>query len=354
MARELLAMFLALFLVQHGAGDECGAEIQMQRKSFLESPTGDREARGGIALQMLRRQKRLTNLTNPAPCPGTTQERSFYKKGHAPVVLWSAPGSGNTFVRALIETSTGIYSGSVSQDQYVVDLLPGEAEPVESYDDCSKLSVIKAQTNSFKGQSIACGFPIFTVCDSRVSAVVMLVRHPLSAAWAQYQREAVHGASWASRSLALVAKWSGLWHHRKGRYSKWMAAYGTGSYHLVRFEDLTNPLLRHIELQAIVDFIGLNATSNSIACAFSSELAESFRRERTSLHGSELSTVRRLQNTNETEDPILEPHDVEAPAAHDAWLSLGPMALERAWLMTLPHAESLGYTINITDDQFIV
>lgn len=43
-----------------------------------------------------------------------------------PPLLYSFPGSGNTWVRLLIELSTGIYTGSVYDDHALREMLPGE------------------------------------------------------------------------------------------------------------------------------------------------------------------------------------------------------------------------------------
>lgn len=45
---------------------------------------------------------------------------------NAPPLLLSFPGSGNTWMRLLIEYSTGIYSGSIYTDKELLDSLPGE------------------------------------------------------------------------------------------------------------------------------------------------------------------------------------------------------------------------------------
>eukprot|EP01065_Artemidia_motanka_P035019 TRINITY_DN42975_c0_g1_i1.p1 TRINITY_DN42975_c0_g1~~TRINITY_DN42975_c0_g1_i1.p1 ORF type:complete len:1017 (+),score=268.76 TRINITY_DN42975_c0_g1_i1:47-3052(+) len=55
--------------------------------------------------------------------------RSFLKPSESnatPPIFWSFPGSGNTWIRFLIEQATGIYTGSVYQDLDIIKLMPGE------------------------------------------------------------------------------------------------------------------------------------------------------------------------------------------------------------------------------------
>lgn len=44
----------------------------------------------------------------------------------SPPLLYSFPGSGNTWVRLLIDWSTGVYSGSFYLDKTLIPILPGE------------------------------------------------------------------------------------------------------------------------------------------------------------------------------------------------------------------------------------
>ena len=42
------------------------------------------------------------------------------------IMLYTFPGSGNTWMRLLLEYATGIYTGSIYNDSTLVDILPGE------------------------------------------------------------------------------------------------------------------------------------------------------------------------------------------------------------------------------------
>jgi hypothetical protein len=58
-----------------------------------------------------------------------------------PPLLYSFPGSGNTWVRLLIDWSTGVYSGSFYFDKSLLSILPGEIKCDRS------VSVIKVHPN---------------------------------------------------------------------------------------------------------------------------------------------------------------------------------------------------------------
>jgi hypothetical protein len=59
-----------------------------------------------------------------------TVERSYLRteeqQTRSPALIWSIPGSGNTWFRFLIESATGIYTGSVYNDHQLAPHLPGE------------------------------------------------------------------------------------------------------------------------------------------------------------------------------------------------------------------------------------
>lgn len=43
-----------------------------------------------------------------------------------PPVLYTFPGSGNTWVRMLIEYASGVHTGSIYRDQKILSVMPGE------------------------------------------------------------------------------------------------------------------------------------------------------------------------------------------------------------------------------------
>lgn len=337
----------------------------VERSRAMASDIGQRQPVRGIRLQMLERALRVLreemNVT-AANCSVTSRPRRFCDddcEGRAPTMLWTFPGSGNTYTRALIEASTSIHTGSVFYDEGLGSLLPGEKEPLKTLADCQRVAVIKAHPNVPVKTTYVCSFPVFNICGHHVTKVVIVTRHPFSAAWAEFQRrfaqkewdgieehkEALTDvpenewlASWATVGPMLVNTWGNMW-RSDGQYTTWMAAYGDESFLITRFEDLVNPEARQVELRHTITFIGLSnfISDTSIACAFDSELAGSFRRS---------GRHRRLQPLIGN---IVESVDSESASAHWAWLALKPQTREDAWLRASPFADALGYSINATD-----
>lgn len=70
---------------------------------------------------------------NISTCSKIVPQRKFLidhpprKNLFVPVLLYSFPGSGNTWCRLLIEWSTGIFTGSMYDDKSLINILPGES-----------------------------------------------------------------------------------------------------------------------------------------------------------------------------------------------------------------------------------
>ena len=84
-------------------------------------------------------------------CKSISPDRHFIRSQHfsgnanfTPALLYSFPGSGNTWCRLLIEWSTGVYTGSMYDDESLTSVLPGETR-------CDQfVSVIKGISVSIK------------------------------------------------------------------------------------------------------------------------------------------------------------------------------------------------------------
>ena len=59
------------------------------------------------------------------------------------VLLWSFPGSGNTWARLLLEAATGLPSGSVFNDSSLAGVLPAELRGVATAEACAALVCVK-------------------------------------------------------------------------------------------------------------------------------------------------------------------------------------------------------------------
>eukprot|EP00049_Salpingoeca_infusionum_P019235 m.360986 g.360986 ORF g.360986 m.360986 type:complete len:379 (+) comp19264_c0_seq1:334-1470(+) len=186
----------------------------------------------------------------------------------APPLLWSFPGSGNTFVRLLIEAATSIYTGSVYTDESLANLLPGEA-------DCEdRVIAIKLHPNiaPFGGPF---SYPQ-TFLKARVDcpnngrlpkpqfdSAVIVMRHPLNAIWAEYQRFAsdgnhTHIISKQALSVKEFNKkalgWARRWVEGVKQFKQLMKASPTKAL-LVKFEELTEVDTQYHTLARIVNFL---------------------------------------------------------------------------------------------------
>jgi hypothetical protein len=146
---------------------------------------------------------------NCSNIPSLPTRRHFMElnesEGRRPALLWSFPGSGNTWSRLLIELATGVFTGSVFNDQGLVQGLPGELRcdatvsaiklhwasglenlytppqfpPHETRSHkCAPLHAIRARA-VLQGSSAEATFPL-----------VILVRDPFAAFVAEFQRDA--------------------------------------------------------------------------------------------------------------------------------------------------------------------
>ena len=116
------------------------------------------------------------------------------RRRHLPPLLWTFPGAGNTWIRGLLDFSTGVYSGSIYGDPSLLPLLPGEGR-------CDRSVVaIKAHPqhiDSFDFIPASSGHfrlnltrkPQYAKCAPyRFSGAIAVVRDPYRAIWAEYKR----------------------------------------------------------------------------------------------------------------------------------------------------------------------
>lgn len=109
-------------------------------------------------------------------------------KRHTPAVLYSYPGSGNTFARLLIDYGTGVYTGAMLDDQRLVAALPGQ----ERCD--STVIAVKAHPVHFKPIHLLSG-RVTNKCRTQgglkqgFERFILLYRDPFAAIWSEYQRK---------------------------------------------------------------------------------------------------------------------------------------------------------------------
>lgn len=285
-------------------------------------------------------------------------------------LLWSWPGSGNTWARVMTELTSGLPSGSVYHDPSLAKTLTAEMADVTSTAACRRLFGIKTHTWSAQQQAGTCG--------GRIDGAIILVRHPLGALWSEYQRApaglhalaaaraANHTISSGHRSLSSlspsslggvpssrsasrpgwsnakeleeqhtkgVAKLAGDWPFfavnnahayaqlfnassslsgHRGSYWQWAHVWARGAL-LVRYEDLTNVTTRRAVMRRLLAYAGAQVSDARIACAFES---------------SDLRTVHRPAGGMSVSDA----------------LATEPRVAEHAWSIMQPPAAMLGYS----------
>lgn len=125
-----------------------------------------------------------------------SKQSSFKPKHDIPPLLWSAPGSGNTWVRLLIEQATGVLSGSLYTDHHLEKFLLGndrcmddtivvKAHPMHCGTTCMRdISTSKIAFKKCGPELQAAGHD---VTDFGNNAVI-LIREPFKAIWSDFQR----------------------------------------------------------------------------------------------------------------------------------------------------------------------
>ena len=97
-----------------------------------------------------------------------------------PPMLWTLPGSGNTWLRLILEHATGLCTGSVYNDTKLKPILHSESR-------CDRSVVaVKIHVNEWPVDTIA--RPV-KHCTGVFEGSLNMVRHPLHAIWAEYQRQ---------------------------------------------------------------------------------------------------------------------------------------------------------------------
>jgi hypothetical protein len=183
-----------------------------------------------------------------------------------PPMLYTFPGSGNTWCRLLIEYGTGILSGSVYNDKKLKPSLPGELMCDTS------VSVVKLHPHTHPFSKISKGSVHSDATKCRRGGVrkfhkgIFLVRDPYAAIFSEYQR------LWTTSHTGTVDQTSfDLWSWRRAaayfshRYYEMLSVdypqaerkYGSGNITYARYEDLLNPEIRITTLHKIINATNL-------------------------------------------------------------------------------------------------
>ena len=200
-----------------------------------------------------------------------------------PPLLYTMPGSGNTWCRLLIEYSTGVLSGSVYNDPTLKTLFPGE------FFCNTRESVIKIHPHTHPWERVKKSIYIISdrnKCkDGQVkinNKSIHLVRDPFSAIFSEYQRlwtrshtgiiseSRFNTSSWERAAARLAHAFNDM---MKKDYTGIEEFLGKKNVLYVKYEDLKNTTTRVDTLRKIVEYVGIwtkdtDQKDERLECAF--------------------------------------------------------------------------------------
>lgn len=221
-------------------------------------------------------------------CSETYLQRTYFDSNltrAAPPILYSFPGAGSTWVRQLIEYSTGVYTGSVYNDSSLIYLMPGEVE-------CNNFqSAIKVHPHHYQFENLYHGN--FTSKSSKnkcaergiksFQRAILLLRNPYDSIWTEYlRRQSANRTRGIPREVFDWNDWGRFVAFQSYRYLEmWEFDYKAverlckpEDYLFIRYEDLKNENTRVNELQRITDFLSIPVTNHRLSCTFA--ISENF------------------------------------------------------------------------------
>jgi hypothetical protein len=257
--------------------------------SIADAPSfpGARAARVAASNTPVRREPTATiaksNVSNCHNDPRKEKDTRRYLSpptARGTALLYSFPGSGNTWLRLLLDWSTNVYSGSVYNDKSLFGILPGEKH-------CdSSVSVVKAHPHlqSFKDFTSVEHLPKkCAALHLPVKKIIFLIRDPYDAIWSEFQRKRARGRHNQGLSKrifhqpAMVHRWKSVYRDLAQKYvaqfqevDKFRA--NGAEVLVVRFEELANLTRRVDVLERAIRFLSLEQRRDA-SCAFA--LAES-------------------------------------------------------------------------------
>lgn len=209
-------------------------------------------------------------------CFAAYGKREFLPPGtvRAPPILYSFPGSGNTWVRLLVEHATGYYTSSPYMDKSLLPLFPGEFS----------FSNNKTVLLKLHPQITGYPYPSFLLNHS----TVVLLRDPFASIWSNYN---IHKTRTHSKPVPMTlfnkernSYWPFFANRTACYYAKiWVKHYykiAAQQKHLfIRYEDLLDSSTKYRVLGELVDFLGFSTSEDRIKCAFVLSVKDSIYRK---------------------------------------------------------------------------
>lgn len=222
---------------------------------------------------------------NYAQCSEKYGNRTYIAEANMfekyPPHLLSFPGSGNAWVRLLIEYATGFYTGSM--DTYDYEFL-GDGGFIGEKSCGLRLAALRAHPHFFDFLNGKLRFSHNFQRDKckrglirEMKRMIVLVRNPYDSLWSYYQllnslnhagyltTETFDAANWLYMSPIIAGFWDSQFHRIvKPIFETFPAA----DLHIVKYEDLMNTTIRATALQDLMSFMQYTVDPEKIECAF--------------------------------------------------------------------------------------
>ncbi|XP_071834770.1 sialate:O-sulfotransferase 1-like isoform X2 [Apostichopus japonicus] len=202
--------------------------------------------------KVMKERNHSGQLGNAISHETSCMDGTFMPRGSQPyVLLLSAPGSGNTWLRYLIESLTGVYTGSMYRDTRLLNGgFLGESEPPRS----GRVIVVKTHS---------------TDMHEKADGVLLLIRDPYSALTADFKRIAAGGNHtgiissniFNSEHWSMYARWAARrWQQTIQKGLEMSAAKRL----VVYYEDLLEDLPE--ELRRVAHFLNATLREERLQC----------------------------------------------------------------------------------------
>lgn len=227
--------------------------------------------------------KEKVNYAGPSmtreQCKAKYGQLKYFKPSEKrlPPMLYTFPGSGNTWGRLLIEYATGIYSGSVYNDRTLLQALPGEFT-------CDwSVSVIKVHPHTHNAAALLHGgFNSDNMKCKRgrvqkFEKAVLLIRDPFDSIWSEFQRRLTqsHVAGipssyfdwfrWQANAANMAYKYWEMW---QMQYTAIERELPRENVLYIKYEDLKDKDTRVNAMHDVARFLGVDSSPEQLECSF--------------------------------------------------------------------------------------
>ncbi|XP_070581297.1 sialate:O-sulfotransferase 1-like isoform X1 [Ptychodera flava] len=214
------------------------------------SEEGDRKFKPSVTVVSTSLSKQWQPTKRRVPAPGKRCLISFAESRSRPfIALASFPGSGNTWVRHLLEVATGIYTSSPYNDSVLY-----------------KAGFLGEGTNHRDGKTLVAKTHDFFPSQTDFSAAIVLIRNPYHAFIADYNRMAAGHIGFADVHMFRQKGWENYvtfaalaW---QKFYINWLG--WKNNKIIIYYEDLVNNTL--LQVRNMMTFLSLTLEEDRQIC----------------------------------------------------------------------------------------